>query len=144
VETGLQFEAREATAMSHFFEMELRPAAVPVSGDVVKRFGLVSGDQSIVGDAKRYTTLRTPARTWANFAEYVWLLQKLDPATRTFLAFGGDAEVPQRWLDRYRSIAAPFLLHLSAGKPCRSCSEPAQASVFHCLRQDGGAWPAAR
>jgi hypothetical protein len=55
-----------------------------------------------------------PAAKFSIIAEHVWLLEKTRAAT-TFLVFGNDREVPQRWLARYGALASSvtffFLSH---------------------------------
>ncbi len=111
IEDGYAFERRARRVLSELWSVELQPASVVVGDSVEKRFDLVSPDQRIVGDAKRYTSLKTPAAKWSTIAEYVWLLQKLGVHTATFLVFGGDADVPGRWLARYRLLAEPVAFY---------------------------------
>lgn len=114
-ESGHDFERRARRVLSDLWLVDLQPATVVVGNGVKKKFDLVSPDQRIVGDAKRYTSLKTPAAKWSTIAEYVWLLQKLDPKTESFLVFGGDADVPERWLARFRPLADPVTFYFLEG-----------------------------
>lgn len=115
VETGHQFEARARQILTAAWGLDLQARDVGLPGGVSKRFDLVSPDHSWVGDAKRYTTLATPAAKWSTIAEYVWLLQKLPPTVRTFMIFGGDDHVPCRWLRRFGPLAAPVAFYFLDG-----------------------------
>lgn len=110
-ESGQAFEARARNILARSWSVDLRPAAVMLPGGVRKRFDLVSPDGQWVGDAKRYTTLRTPAAKWSTIAEYVWLLQKLHADVSTFIVFGGDEDVPVRWLRRFGALAHPVAFY---------------------------------
>ena len=71
-------------------------------------FDFVSPDQRVVGDAKYFTLVGgvgSPAAKFSIIAEPVWLLEKTG-ASITFLVFGNQREVPQRWLDRYGELAS--------------------------------------
>jgi hypothetical protein len=70
------------------------------------KFDLVSPDGRYVGDAKWLKTLKVPAAKWQGIAEYIWLLQKVE-ADKTFLVFGQDADVAERFLRRVRPLTAP-------------------------------------
>ncbi len=110
-ETGHEFEARARRVLSELWQVDLQPRAVRLGGAVDKRFDLVSTDGAIVGDAKRYKSLKTPAAKWSTIAEYVWLLQHVPAGARTFLVFGGDIDVPMRWLHRFRPLARPVTFY---------------------------------
>jgi len=106
IATGAEFEAYARRHLSTAWGVDLRPGRVLVGGKVEKSFDLVGADGRIVGDAKWYKNLRTPAAKWSTIAEYVWLLQRVD-AERAFLVFGQDAAVPERFLDRFRALVDP-------------------------------------
>lgn len=102
---GYTFERHAARVLNAAWNVELAPGRVTLRGGVPKKFDLVSADRRTVGDAKYYKNLATPAAKWSTIAEYVWLLQHVDEATRRFIVFGNDREVPARWLDRFRPLA---------------------------------------
>lgn len=101
---GYSFERHAATVINAEWEVELSSRPVRLAEGVVKKFDLVSSDRAIVGDAKHYKNLPTPAAKWSTIAEYVWLLQHVQDAKRRFLVFGLDREVPERWLERFRPL----------------------------------------
>ncbi len=79
---------------------ELTPVGIP------KRFDLVSEDGQIVGDAKYLTLVRgknIPPAKFMEIAGHVWLLENT-PASRRFLVFGNQREVPEWWLKKYGAI----------------------------------------
>jgi len=80
----------------------LRPKAVKIR-ETEKIFDFVSDDLDFIGDAKFYKSLDVPAAKWSTIAEYVWLLQ-FTAAKKKFLIFGRDKSVPQRWLNKHRSL----------------------------------------
>lgn len=102
---GYTFERHAARVLGAAWNVELSPGQVTLRGAVRKKFDLVSTDGKIVGDAKYYKNLPTPAAKWSTIAEYVWLLQHIDERARRFIVFGNDREVPARWLDRFRPLA---------------------------------------
>lgn len=67
---------------------------------------MVSPDCRYVGNAKWLKNIKVPAAKWQAIAEYVWLLQKI-PADKTFIVFGQDAEIAERFLHRVRPLTAP-------------------------------------
>ena len=69
-------------------------------------FDLVSPDEKIVGDAKYLKNIPVPAAKWQGIAKCIWLLQKVS-AERTFMVFGRDIEVAQRYLTRVGALTAP-------------------------------------
>jgi hypothetical protein len=84
------------------WKISLRPRRVQIQ-EVEKNFDLVSDNMDFIGDAKFYKGLDVPAAKWSTIAEYVWLLQ-FTTAKNKFLIFGRDKSVPQRWLNRHRSL----------------------------------------
>ena len=75
--------------------LQRKPKGIP------KQFDMVSEDEQIIGDAKCYNPrTSTPAGELATISEYIWLLQKTD-ARAKFLIFGGDVEVPKKWLKNF-------------------------------------------
>jgi hypothetical protein len=103
VEQYRQFEVLACGVMSDHYGTALAPAKVPGVG---KLFDYVSGDHTIVGDAKCFSlvqgTMLPPAK-FSVIAEHVWLLEKTRAAHR-FLVFGNDRRVPLRWLDKYGGL----------------------------------------
>lgn len=96
------FEEELRDFLFHEWKIKLRPLTVRIR-EAEKSFDLVSDDMNYVGDAKFYKSLDVPAAKWSTIAEYVWLLQ-FTSAKNKFLVFGRDRGVPQRWLNRYRSL----------------------------------------
>jgi len=96
------FEEELRDFLSHEWKVRLRPMAVKIR-ETEKNFDLVSDDMSYIGDAKFYKSLDVPAAKWSTIAEYVWLLQFTNSKNK-FLVFGRSKDVPQRWLNRYRSL----------------------------------------
>lgn len=123
LESGQLFERRVRDMLSELWDVRLRAAEVTLAGGVRKKFDLVSDDGRCVGDAKRYTSIKTPAAKWSTIAEYVWLLQKVQGDVHRFLVFGGDEDVPRRWLDRFAPLAAPVVFYFSDGETVRSISD---------------------
>jgi hypothetical protein len=101
------FETHARDYFGTLFGKVLKPGSLTLGGVVAKSFDLVSDDGSIVGDAKWYKALKTPAAKWSTIAEYVWLLQHAT-AVRRFIVFGNDPSVAERWLVRYRPLASPI------------------------------------
>lgn len=102
--TPLAFEALARQVMSRHYGVPLAPGAAP---GVRKQFDLVSSDHQIVGDAKYFTLVggvRLPPAKFSVIAEHAWLLEKT-AAPFTFLVFGNDRNVPERWLERYGALA---------------------------------------
>lgn len=96
------FEKELRAFLSQKWGIPLRPQKVKI-GEIEKCFDLVSDDANYIGDAKFYKSLDVPAAKWSTIAEYVWLLQFTKAKSR-FLIFGRDRSVPQRWLNRHRSL----------------------------------------
>ena len=97
------FEGLCQKVMSKRLDIVLRPARLE---GVLKKFDLVSADETIVGDAKYYTAVNgtsLPPAKFATIAEYVWLLEKTR-AEKKFLVFGNDRRVPEWWLERYGNL----------------------------------------
>jgi hypothetical protein len=105
VKSGHQFEHYARTVCSKHWGVDLKSAVVEVTSGVPHQFDLVSPDRRIVGDAKWFKNLATPAAKWSVIAEYVWLLQHLVGAQTRFIVFGQDREVPVRWLKRFGPLA---------------------------------------
>lgn len=106
---GMNWRTFEEYARFYFSKLwgiELRSRSVQIAGAVTWQFDLVSPDLRIVGDAKWFKTLKVPAAKWQAIAEYIWLLQKI-PADKTFIVFGHDADVAERFLRRVRPLTAP-------------------------------------
>lgn len=100
------FEADARRYFSELWEVDLRSRSVEIGETVVKQFDLVSPDHRYVGDAKWLKNIKTPAAKWQGIAEYIWLLQKVR-ADKTFMVFGQDADVAERFLHRFRSLTEP-------------------------------------
>jgi len=96
------FERELVDFLKQKWNVSLKPKNVKIRG-VEKSFDFVSNDMNYIGDAKFYKSLDVPAAKWSTIAEYVWLLQFTE-AKHKFLIFGRDKDVPQRWLNRYRSL----------------------------------------
>lgn len=99
------FEALARRVMSVHHGTLLGPDTIP---GVRKRFDFVSGDRTIVGDAKFYSLVNgtgMPPAKLSTIAEYVWLLEKTGAPVQ-FLVFGHDRAVPMMWLARYGSLAS--------------------------------------
>jgi len=111
------FERELRGFLQHKWNVSLRPKIVRIR-EVKKSFDFVSDDMNHIGDAKFYKSLDVPAAKWSTIAEYVWLLQ-FTTARYKFLIFGRDKDVPQRWLNRYRSLIGDvkfyFFDHKSRG-----------------------------
>ena len=90
---GEIFENNIRPVLSNLFGVTLEPSKVIIRGSLAKKFDFVSPDRQILGDAKCYKNIKTPAAKFSTIAEYVWLLQNANTSTR-FLAFGNDVEVP--------------------------------------------------
>jgi hypothetical protein len=100
------FEAYARRYFSDLWGVELQERSVLVGTTVPWKFDLVSPDHQFVGDAKWLKTLPVPAAKWQAIAEYIWLLQKVQ-ASKTFMVFGQDADVAERFLSRVRPLTAP-------------------------------------
>ncbi len=100
---GIRFEANARRVLSAQWGVTLEPREVRLAQGVRHKFDLVSGDGQIVGDAKYYKNIPVPAAKWSTIAEYVWLLQHVN-ASRRFLVFGQDRQIPERWLDRFKLL----------------------------------------
>lgn len=105
-ESPHSFEERARKVCSHHFGVDLKSAIVEIVPGVSHQFDLVSSGVQIVGDAKYFKNIAVPAAKWSVIAEYVWLLQQIEVAMTKFIVFGQDREVPQRWLQRFRPLAA--------------------------------------
>ena len=101
------FEQYARGYFSDLWSVDLQVRSVEVAGTVPWKFDLVSAERHYVGDAKWLKTLAVPAAKWQAIAEYVWLLQKVE-AEKTFMVFGQDADVAERWLRRVRPLTAPL------------------------------------
>ena len=89
--------------MSAYLDIPLEERVPP---GVPKRFDLVSGDFSVVGDAKYLTLVnrvKLPPAKFMEIAGHVWLLERT-PAKRRFLVFGNQREVPTWWLKKYGTL----------------------------------------
>ena len=98
-----EFEDFSRKKMSEYFQSSLHERKYP---GVPKRFDFVSGDDSIVGDAKYLTLVRGKNPPPAKFMEisgHVWLLECTNSAQR-FLVFGNQREVPEMWLKKYGDL----------------------------------------
>ena len=99
-----QFEDFSRELMGSYFKTTLstrKPNGIP------KIFDLVSPDGGIIGDAKYLTLVKGekyPPAKMMEIAGHVWLLEKTK-AKRKFLVFGNQREVPELWLEKYRSLA---------------------------------------
>jgi hypothetical protein len=108
------FEEYARRYFSDLWGVGLQARSVEVAGKVPWKFDLVSADGRYVGDAKWLKTLAVPAAKWQAIAEYVWLLQKVE-AEKTFMVFGQDADVAERWLRRVRALTAPVEFYFLDG-----------------------------
>jgi hypothetical protein len=106
VSTWRTFEEYARRYFSDLWGVDLQCRSVDIAGTVPWKFDLVSPDQRFIGDAKWLKTLRVPAAKWQAIAEYIWLLQKVE-ADKTFMVFGQDADVAERFLRRVRPLTAP-------------------------------------
>jgi hypothetical protein len=91
--------------LSDRYAVALRPGSLP---GVATVFDFVSPDHYVVGDGKYFGRgggVGLPAAKFSIVAEHVWLLEKSGAST-TFLVFGNQREVPQRWLARYGELAS--------------------------------------
>jgi hypothetical protein len=98
------FQNLATQRMQQHFGVSLAERAVP---GVPKRFDMVSTDGTVVGDAKNLTLVRgidLPPAKFMEIAGHVWLLEKTG-ASRVFLVFGNQRQVPERWLAKYAGIA---------------------------------------
>lgn len=98
-----EFQNFASQRMQQHFGVSLAERAVP---GVPKRFDMVSADGTVVGDAKNLTLVHgtdLPPAKFMEIAGHVWLLEKTG-ASRVFLVFGNQREVPERWLAKYRAI----------------------------------------
>jgi len=97
------FEALARRVLSTHFGVPLAPDS---ADSVRKLFDLVSPDRQIIGDAKYCTLVRGSASPPAKFsviAEHFRLIEETGAPT-TFLVFGDDRSVPERWLERYGNL----------------------------------------
>jgi hypothetical protein len=104
------FEDFARERMGRYFGVAL--TARPLAG-FPKLFDCVSADGATVGDAKCLAMVRrltTPPAKLAEISAHVWLLEHV-PATRRFLVFGNQVEVPRRWLKRYGAIPTPVAFY---------------------------------
>jgi hypothetical protein len=100
-----RFEALARRILSDRYRVALRPGSLP---GVAKVFDFVSPDHRVVGDAKYFSLaggVGLPAAKFSIVAEHIWLLEKSGAST-TFLVFGNQREVPERWLARYGELAS--------------------------------------
>jgi hypothetical protein len=100
-----RFEALARRILSDRYGVALRPGSLP---GVAKVFDFVSPDHRVVGDAKYFSLadgVGLPAAKFSIVAEHIWLLEKSGAST-TFLVFGNQREVPERWLARYGELAS--------------------------------------
>jgi DNA-binding GntR family transcriptional regulator len=105
VTSGAEFEMHARAALSEAWGVQLTSRVVTLRGGVTHSFDLVSRDESVLGDAKRFKDLKpSPAAKLSVIAEYVWLLQNHQGASRRFLVFGQDRAVPERWLSRFAPL----------------------------------------
>ena len=100
------FEQEARRYFSDLWGVDLQCRTVVIGGAVPWKFDLVSPDQRFVGDAKWLKTLKVPAAKWQAIAEYIWLLQKVE-ADKTFMVFGQDADVAERFLRRVWPLTVP-------------------------------------
>jgi hypothetical protein len=101
---AVRFEALARRVLSDHYAVDLTSGSLP---GVAKLFDFVSPDRRVVGDAKYFSLVGgvgLPAAKFSIIAEHVWLLEKTSTPT-TFLVFGNDRAVPQRWLARYGVLA---------------------------------------
>ena len=104
--SGASFEGIARRYFSDLWGKDLASGSVAVGGAVPKQFDFVSADGRFVGDARWYKNIRSPAAKWSTISEYVWLLQRVS-ADKTFIVFGHDPEVPERYLQRFRPLVGP-------------------------------------
>ena len=100
-----RFETLARRILSDRYAVALRPGSLP---GVPKLFDFVSPDQRVVSDAKYFSLVGgvgLPAAKFSIVAEHVWLLEKSGAST-TFLVFGNQRDVPQRWLARFGELAS--------------------------------------
>jgi len=100
-----RFETLARRVLSDYYAVDLIPASL---AGIAKLFDFVSPDRRIVGDAKYFSLVGgvgLPPAKFSIIAEHVWLLEKTSAPT-TFLVFGNDRAVPQRWLARYGVLAS--------------------------------------
>lgn len=79
---------------------------VKIRPRLFKRFDMVSPDGRIVGDAKFLTLVRgkgLPPAKFMEIAGHVWLLERVS-ASRRFLVFGNQRQVPEWWLKKYAML----------------------------------------
>ncbi|WP_321504310.1 hypothetical protein [uncultured Methanoregula sp.] len=94
------FEFVVRKRMSVFFGTSFEEKQVV---NVPKKFDMVSSDGKIVGEAKRYTRTKNNSGITSTIAEYVWLLEKT-PGEKKFIVFGGEREIPEKWLKKHRHL----------------------------------------
>lgn len=109
-----KFEKQVGQYLSKKFKTELLCKKVKIRR-MEKSFDFVSGDGKIIGDAKYYKNIKTPAAKFSTIAEYVWLLEKTKSKQR-FIVFGRDREVPIRWLKRFGSLTTVTFYFFSKNK----------------------------
>ncbi len=100
------FEEYARRYFSDLWGVNLPCRSVNVAKVVPWKFDLVSTDQRFVGDAKWLKNIKVPAAKWQAIAEYVWLLQKVE-AYKTFMVFGQNADVAERFPHRVRFLTTP-------------------------------------
>lgn len=78
-----EFEAKVRQFLSNEWNVELKEREVKI-GEAVKRFDLVSPDQSYIGDAKFLKNIPVPAAKFSDISECIWLLQKRGHSTSSW------------------------------------------------------------
>lgn len=97
------FEEKARQFLSKKWNVTLNKRKVEIGKEYEKRFDCVSEEGKYVGDAKYLKNIKNPAAKWSGIAEYVWLLEQVK-AEHKFLVFGKDKEVPERWLQKHKSL----------------------------------------
>lgn len=134
VNPATRFETLARRVMSVHHGALLGPATVP---GVPKQFDFVSGDQTIVGDAKYFTLVNgsgTPPAKLSNISEDVWLLEKTG-APHQFLVFGNDRAVPAMWLKKYGDLVSTVSFYFLADDGTLELLQP--GSVLSAIRAPG-------
>jgi len=114
VQDWRSFEEYARSYFSGLWNLDLAERSIDVGGVVPWKFDLVSPDLQVVGDAKWLKNIAVPAAKWQAIAECIWLLQKIS-TQRTFMVFGRDAEVPERYLRRVRPLTTPVEFYFLDG-----------------------------
>jgi len=100
----LQFEKFAGKVFSKKFGIKLYNNKLVKKVD--KKFDMVSSNGKFVGDAKYLSMVegnKLPPAKFSGIAEFVRLLEKSD-ASRKFLVFGNQIEVPQEWLKKWGKL----------------------------------------